>query len=118
MNGVNAKGKGSKQVIWVVMHYEIMGPSDSRYVDSVQFHVSSSLKKAEKFIRGRGVDSHSWWQIHPHVLDTHEDEGNEVHYYSHRGTPLKSAPMSRAFAAFARHVARYPEFYSHPPKQL
>src|SRR5215207_9613275 len=89
--------KQTKPTIWVIMHYEFMGPPQSPYLDSVQFHVSSSLKKAEKYIRDHVVDGHSWWQVHPHVLDAGGiDEGSEVHYYSHRGTPLKALPMKRA----------------------
>jgi hypothetical protein len=96
------------------MHYEFMGLPDSPRVDSVQFHVSSSLRKAEGYIRKLHVDSHSWWQVHPHVIDTPEllDEGVEVYFYSHRGTRLKTAPTSRTLAAFKKHVARYPEFYA------
>jgi hypothetical protein len=104
--------------VWVVMHYEFMGWPNYR-IDSVQFHVSSTLGKAEEYVRTVRVDSHSWWQVHPHVVDaTDFDEGREVHFYSHRGTPLKGAPWTRARAAFLKHVARYPEFYpSTPPKK-
>jgi hypothetical protein len=107
--------RNRKQTVWVVLHYEIMGAPDSPRIDSLQFHVSSSLKKAERYIRSTGVDAHSWWQVHPYVLDGDGDEGVEVHYYSHRGTPLKIAPMSRAFIAYAKHVARHPEWYSNRP---
>ena len=48
-----------KRTVWVVMHYEIMGVPDAHRVDSVQFHVSSSLNKAEESIRSSRVDSHS-----------------------------------------------------------
>ncbi len=106
-----------KRVVWVVMHYEIMGLPDSPRIDSVQFHVSSSLEKAEEYIRDVHVDSHSWWQVHPHVVDDPEfvGEGEEVYYYSHRGTPLKSAPITRAIAAYRKHTDRYPEFYTSRP---
>jgi hypothetical protein len=115
---VLAKMRKDKKIIWVIMHYEIMGLPDSPYVDSVQFHVSSSLKKAENYICSRGVQSHSWWQVHPHILDAGGNdasvEGDEVYYFSYRGTPLKSAPINRAITAFRRHAARYPEIYSSP----
>lgn len=108
--------KKVKQVIWVIMHYEVMGLPENSHIDSVQFHVSSSRKKAEEYIRSSGVASHSWWQVHPHLLDAKGDdavvEGKEVYYYSHRGAPLKSAPIRRATNAFRKHTARYPEFYS------
>ncbi|WP_337174498.1 hypothetical protein [Paludisphaera sp.] len=104
-----------ERIVWVVMHYEIMGPSHSSRVDSVQFHVASSLEKAEAYIRSHWVESHSWWQVHPHVVDSDEsDEGDEVHYYSHRGTRLKAAPIKRAVAAYQKYAERHPERF--PPR--
>ena len=107
------------RTVWVVMHYEIMGVPDAPQVDSVQFHVSSSLGKAEAYVRGVHVDAHSWWQVHPHMVDTADSpEGEEVYFYSHRGTRLRAAPTGRAVAAFRRHAARNPAVYSaHPPNK-
>jgi hypothetical protein len=107
-----------KRTVWLVMHYEIMGRPDAPEVDSLQFHVSSSLKKAEAYIRSVWVNAHSWWQVHPHVVDTADfEEGEEVHYYSHRGTKLRTAPTKRAIIAFRRYSARHPECYpTQPPK--
>jgi hypothetical protein len=105
-----------KRTVWVVMHYEIMGLPDNYGVDSVQFHVSSSLARAEEYIRGVRVDAHSWWQVHPHVIDTADfTEGEDVCYYSHRGARLRAAPTRRAIAAFRRYVARHPEWYGADP---
>jgi hypothetical protein len=102
-----------KRTVWVVIHYEIMGVPDAPWVDSIQLHVSSSLGKAEEYIRSVRVDAHSWWQIHPHMIDSVDfDEGKAVYYYSQRGTRLKAAPTRRAITAFRRHAARHPEFYS------
>jgi hypothetical protein len=101
-----------KRTVWVVMHYEIMGLPESPRVDSVQFHVSSSLEKAEEYIRKIGTDSHSWWQVHPHAVDFDDfevGECDEVYYYSHRETRLKSAPTIRSIAAFRRYTARHPD---------
>lgn len=109
----------NKPTVWVIMHYEFMGHPDSPWIDSVQFHVSSSRKKAESYIRGRVVDAHSWWQVHPHVLDANgaDAEGDEAYFYSHRGTPLKSAPIERARAAFQKHVLRHPEEHWPPSRE-
>lgn len=104
-----------KRTVWVVMHYEIMGLPDSPAVDSVQFHIPSSLEKAEEYVRRSRVAPYSWWQVHPHEVDTADHrEGEEVHYYSHRGTRLKAAPTRRSIAAYREHAARHPEWY--PPK--
>jgi hypothetical protein len=104
-----------KRTVWVVMHDEIMGLPESPRVDSVQFPVSSSLEKAEEYIRSTPVDSHCWWQVHPHVVDS-ADESDEVYYYSHRGARLRAAPTKRSITAFRRHAARHPEWYPpHPP---
>ena len=79
-----------KQTVWVVVHYKFMGVEPCVRIDSVQFHISSSRRKAETYIREGWVVSWSWWQVHPHVLDAKpgEVEGEEVYYYSHRGTLL------------------------------
>jgi hypothetical protein len=62
------------------------------------------------------VDAHSWWQVYPFELDgTKFDEGQEIYYYSRRGTRLKAAPQRRALSAFRKHVARHPEWW--PPDQ-
>ena len=104
-----------KRTVWVVMHYEIMGDPDSPRIDSVQFHVSSSLEKAEEYMRSHYVASHSWWQVHPHAIDSTDfGEGDEVYYYSHRSTRLKVAPIKRSITAFLKYAARHPEWY--PPK--
>jgi hypothetical protein len=93
-----------QKTVWVVMHYEIMGIPGALHVDCLQSHVSSTRKKAEKFIRDMWVYPFSWWQIHPHVVDCDDwlSEGEEVYYYSHRGTPVRSAPVKRAEKAFLR----------------
>jgi hypothetical protein len=112
-----------KRTVWVVIHYEIMGLPELPWVDSVQFHVSSSLDKAEEYIHRNFVASHSWWQVHPHMVDYDEihadiDEGEEVYYYSHRGTRLRAAPMKRSISAYRKFVARHPEWFPpHPPGQ-
>ena len=107
-----------RQTVWVVMHYEIMGLPDCPQVDSIVSHVSSSLSQAEEYIRRVYVDAHSWWQVHPHAVDTADFiEGEEVYFYSHRGKRLRNAPTNRAITAFRRHAARHPEFYrAGPPK--
>lgn len=105
-----------KLTVWVVMHYEIMGLPESPRVDSIQFHVSSSLERAEQYVRTMSTDAHGWWQVHPHLVDcTEGGEGNEVYYYSHRGTRLRAAPTRRAITAFRKHAARHPEWW--PPHQ-
>jgi hypothetical protein len=104
--------KRAEQTVWVVMHYEIMGVPDSPHIDSVQFHVSSSLTQAEQYIHGAHVAAYSWWQVHPHVVDASDgDEGTDVCIYSHRGTRLRVPPTVRAITAFRKHVARHPEWY-------
>ena len=85
------------------MHYEIMF---DEHVDCLQFHVSSSLRAAEKYISDCRVAPYSWWQIHSHVVDHDRvhwcDEGKAVHYYRHTGKPLTSAPIRRAISAYRR----------------
>jgi hypothetical protein len=98
-----------KKTVWVVMHYEFTKLAREVFVDSVQFHVSSSRRRAEKYIRERWVCPYSWWQVHPHVVDDDEwlhNEGDEVYYYSHRGRPLRSPPFRQALKAYKREQDR------------
>lgn len=94
--------KKNSVTVWVIMHYEIF----ENQIDCIQFHVASSLKKAEAYFRVMHVASYSWWQVHPHVIDhdTKHDgrEGEEIYYYSYRGTRLKKAPFKQTRAAFER----------------
>ncbi|HQR07610.1 MAG TPA: hypothetical protein PLN21_12350 [Gemmatales bacterium] len=95
--------KRKRPIVWVIMHYEIMFDD---HIDSLQFHVSSTRKKAEEYIDNHGMSHYSWWQIHSHRID-HDfkndgEEGVEVYYYSHTGRPLKSAPQKQALAAYQR----------------
>lgn len=92
--------------VWVIMHYEVF----ENQIDCLQFHVASSLNKAEAYFRVMHVAPYSWWQVHPHVVD-HDFvkdgwEGDEVHYYSYRGTKLKKAPFNQTKAAFEREKKR------------
>jgi hypothetical protein len=101
-----AKRKPAK--VWVVMHYEILGLKGRTRVDSMQFHVSSSRRKAEEYVRGIWVSPYSWWQVHPYVVDDVNwlYEGEEVYYYSHRGKPLRTAPSKQAMRAWVREQDR------------
>ncbi|HKI31254.1 MAG TPA: hypothetical protein VKA46_05270 [Gemmataceae bacterium] len=102
-----------KPTVWVVMHYEFTGVEPCVHIDSVQFHVSSSRRKAEKDIHGCWVSPFSWWQVHPHVLDAQDDEreGEEIYYYSHKGTPLTRPPYKRAQKAWERDKIKNPHLH-------
>jgi hypothetical protein len=97
--------------VWVVMHYEIMGVEPHEWVDCVQFHVSSTLAKAEGYIKRSIVDPFSWWQIHPHVVDTDDDEGAEVHYYNYKGRAIRAAPTEQAVKAYRKDRRENPSCY-------
>jgi hypothetical protein len=101
--------KSRPGTVWVVMHYEILGIRPCVYVDALQFHVSSTLKRAERYIQQRWVYPFSWWQVHPHVVDGSDpDEGDEVHYYSYNGRPLRRAPTKQAIKAYQRDCREHP----------
>jgi hypothetical protein len=82
--------------VWLIMHYEFMFEGK---LDCMQFHVSSTLKKAEAYVKKSGVMPYSWWQVHRYVVDEHGD-GEEVYYYSHQGRRLNKAPHDQALRAF------------------
>ena len=93
-----------RKTVWVVMHYEYIRWGGILLIDGVQFHVSSSLQMAEEYVRGVWVYPFSWWQVYPYILDDDDTgtEGETVFYYSHKGTPLRAAPLKRAEKAFLR----------------
>ncbi len=84
------------------MHYEFMLEGT---LDCLQFHVSSTLKKAEAYVKKSVVMPYSWWQVHPYVVDEH-CEGDEVYYYNYQGKRLKKKPWTQARRAFDAAKAR------------
>jgi len=85
-----------KTIVWLIMHYEFMFEGT---LDCLQFHVSSTLKKAEAYVKKSGMMPYSWWQVYPYVIDEHGD-GDEVYYYSYKGKRLMKAPWKQARRAF------------------
>jgi hypothetical protein len=88
--------------VYVIMHYEYF---EGGHIDCLQFHVASSLKKAEAYFKIVHVDPHSWWQVHPHVIDHNPKdgwEGEEFYYYSYRGKRLKEPPHQQARKAWEK----------------
>jgi len=51
--------------------------------------------------------------VHPHVLDAQDDEreGEEIYYYSHKGTPLTRPPYKRAQKAWERDKIKNPHLH-------
>src|SRR4051812_3903173 len=70
--------KKKRTTVWVVMHYEYSRLKGELLVDCLQFHVSSTRKKAEEFIRRTWVSSYSWWQIPPHVVGKERKGGKRM----------------------------------------
>ncbi len=91
-----------KATVWLIMHYEFMFEGK---LDCMQFHISSSLKKAEVYVKKSGVMPYSWWQVYRYVVDE-DGDGEEVYYYSYQGKPLKKAPWKQARRAFDAAKAR------------
>lgn len=85
-----------KITVWLIMHYEFMFEGK---LDCLQFHVSSTLKKAEAYVKKSRVMPYSWWQVHRYVVDDYADS-DEVYYYSYLGRRLKKAPHDQALRAF------------------
>lgn len=88
--------------VWVVMHYEFL-PSGN--MDCMQFHVSSSLTAARRYIKRVFVAPYSWWQVHPHVIDHDDwevDEGVETYFFDYKGKPMTRPDHQRAWRAFER----------------
>ncbi|HQR42179.1 MAG TPA: hypothetical protein PLX97_05830 [Gemmatales bacterium] len=94
--------KGQHVTVWVIMHYEYFYDGQ---IDCLQFHVSSTLKKAEAYMRRLYMAPYSWWQVHSYVIDNdHEKDWDDeqVHFYNNRGKSLKKAPHKQAMRAFEK----------------
>lgn len=99
---VVTKPKRQPTTVYVIMHYEYF---EGGFIDCLQFHVSSSLKKAEAYFKVMRINDYSWWQVHPHVVDHNPREsweGEEVYYYSYRGKRLRQAPHKQAMKAWEK----------------
>src|SRR5436305_546467 len=84
----------AKTKVWVVIHCEYFQFHDctSPTVDEMAFHVSSTLSKAERYMRGCNMSSYSWWKVQQFGVNENNDEG-QVHYYTHKGLPIESPPF-------------------------
>jgi len=98
----NAVVKKATQA-WVVIHCEFMGTSDAPRMDEMVFHVASTRRAAERYIKSRFVSPFSWWQVQNYRVDIDEvDEVNTL-FYSHKGRQMKSPPHKFAMHHFLRH---------------
>lgn len=87
--------KSTKQsMAWVVTHCEVNGrQGGARSVSSLAFHVSSSLERAEAFIRARGsgFEQDSWWEIRGFFVDCDDEDLDDTaqladgRYYGYTG---------------------------------
>ena len=91
--------KPRKPVVWVVIHCEYLPREDLPYIDEMVFHVASSLKAAEHYLRPLHVDAYSWWKVERRSIDLPEDNPAR-HYYTYRGAPRKSPPHAAARRAY------------------
>lgn len=89
--------------VYVVMHYEFFTS-----IDSMVFHISSSLKEAEKYIEKMIVCSSSWWEVLPMKIDQDINEElselivPKVFYYNYKGKSVKRRPVKQAIVAFGK----------------
>lgn len=97
---------------WVLTHCDIMGDAAKPHVDSLAWHVSSSLRKAEKYICSTIVSPTSWWEIREFQTDCPDRDNDDksqletVRYYSHKGARIACAPWNRAVKAFKLELNR------------
>ena len=88
--------------VWVILHCEWVRKPEDRFIDEMVFHVASSLKAAECYVRELQGMPKSWWKIERFPLDKSVDAAQETRLYNHKGTPRKS-PMNAAFRYFEKY---------------
>lgn len=87
--------------LWVVIHCEIMQIGADPIVDEMVFHVSSTRRKAEEFVKERGVMPYSWWRVQRFTVDETNEEDLSF-FYTHEGTRIDSPPTKKAITIFKR----------------
>ncbi len=93
--------RASDRSVWVVLHCEYMRDPKHRVIDEMVFHVASSPRTAERFIKSRWVSPYSWWEVQRRLLDVADDDVvPKKHFYNHRGQPRKLPPQKQAFRAY------------------
>src|SRR5262249_41411584 len=106
LSGVGRSMLSSKNgEVWVVIHCEIMQFGDTPVIDEMVLHVSSTKRRAERYIKGRSVMDYSWWKIQRYRVDTVNDDDDDhgpVFCYTHRGTAIQSPPIKRAISRFKK----------------
>ncbi len=87
--------------LWVVIHCEIMQFGSDPVVDEMVFHVSSSQRKAERYVKEGGVMPYSWWRVQRFVADETSEEDLSL-FYDHKGGRIDSPPSKKAITIFKR----------------
>lgn len=86
---------------WLVSHCErVPRPDGGMEISSLPFHVSSSLRKAESFIRKRGrrMARGSWWEVRHFITDCKDEllddsaQVEDVRYYNRNGRSIARPP--------------------------
>jgi hypothetical protein len=92
-----------KSIVWVVVHCELMGPTEAPHIDEMVFHVASLLAAAERYLRRLFVAPYSWWMVERRVVDeadTDADDSPQRQYFNYRGQPRQSPPHKAARRAY------------------
>ena len=101
----------SKKFVWVVIHCEYVargpGLDDDLlpFTDEMVFHVASTRRAAEKYVRVLHVSTHSWWKVEKRLVnqpDYDADDRPERHFYNYRGKPRSKEPRSAALPQFQK----------------
>jgi hypothetical protein len=101
--------KKRRKTVWVVMYHYFMRFEGEVIAENSLFHVASTKRQAEEYIRSRNPPSSSWWEIHPKILDCRDVVGDryDIFYYTHKGNPSQSYPYAKAERAFRREEAKH-----------
>jgi hypothetical protein len=72
-------------------------------MDEMVFHVSGSLRAAERYVRPHHTSSYSWWKVERRVIDENDFDADDcpvTHFFDFRGRPRKNPPHAAARRAF------------------
>lgn len=92
----------------MVAHCEVVGrKKTNHFISTLPFHVSSTLKRAEAFIKKHpGFDKNSWWEVRGFVVDCKNDDTEDrsqivdVRCYNYLAKPITPEAVTKLASKF------------------
>jgi hypothetical protein len=97
-------GENHLRKVWLVSHCEVFKVQPTFQIDEMPFHICSSLRRAEEYIRSLSMSDYSWWYLAEFSIDDpdHDKFARSIRVYNHLGKQINKTPLNRAVKAFLK----------------